>query len=654
MSEKKRRDKSIKKDRKNLSGAWIYLTVMAAFFIYSLASGADTSPWLVLSAGLIAGVFFFNRKVEVLPLPVQIICLLASPALIFMLTESYTHGLYQMWVGPVFFNIVIYYLIGAFLFTLLGSAKMAVRVHALVMAALGGFNYFVILFRSSPVVPWDIYSVRVAASVADNFRYTISVRALNVVLLFIALNAVCGKMTIRIKKKLVRAAVPAASLAAFLVICSYVQTDRAAERFTFDTTLFTPNVYYRNNGFLLSWIVNMRYLNIEKPAGYSAEAAEKAASSFKTETSQTEKTDIHDKPNIIVVMNEAFSDLSILGDYSTNKEVMPFIDSLKEDTQKGWYYSSVKGGNTANTEFEFLTGNSLYFLPVGSIAYQQYIHGTLPAMSSRLSGLGYTSIAMHPYYSKGWNRDKVYDDMGFDEKYFIDDFTDPEYLRLYISDQSTYDKIIERYEEKDKDERLFFFDVTMQNHGSYWRRYDNFTPDVKISGAFGTYLTSTEQYLSLIRRSDQAFKNLVDYFKGQDEKTIIIMFGDHQPADYVVDAVQDAGSDTLKDQQLRYKVPYVMWANYDIAEDRDDVTSANYLGVKLMKAAGLPLTGYETFLDRLSEQIPVITGNMAVDSSGVFHARGDKALADQLRQYSILEYNDIADAKNRISGFFDQ
>lgn len=88
--------------------------------------------------------------------------------------------------------------------------------------------------------------------------------------------------------------------------------------------------------------------------------------------------DLTKKPNIIVIMNEAFSDLAVLGDYTTNTEVMPFISSLSENTQKGWMYSSVKGGNTANTEFEFSTGLSMYFLPTGSIPYQQYIKSEVP------------------------------------------------------------------------------------------------------------------------------------------------------------------------------------------------------------------------------------------------------------------------------------
>jgi len=634
--------------------ALIYLVIMAAFLIYSLSSGADSSPWLVLSAAIIAAVFIFNMTVGRFAKIPAIILVIISPAAIFMLTELYTHDMDQMWRGPVFFNLLFYYLIFAVLLFICGRAGLALRIQAIVMACIGAANYFTILFRSIPIFPWDLYSLKVAGSVANNFRYTLSIRALNVVLLFIALNAVCGKLRLRISRKSLRLAGSAAGIAVFFLLCRGVQTDAAASQFKFDTTLFTAKIYYRDNGFLLSFIVNMRYLNIDKPGGYSVDAASGIAKEVSAENPDSGKSvDITKKPNIIVIMNEAFSDLSILGDYKTNTEVMPFIDSLSKNTIKGWYYSSVKGGNTANTELEFLTGSSLYWLPVGSIAYQQYIRSTLPAMSSRLSSLGYTSIAMHPYYSSGWNRDKVYDYMGFDEKYFINDFVDPEILRLYISDQATYNKIIDRYEAKDANERLFVFDVTMQNHGSYWRHYDNFTPDVSIIGGSGTYLSSTEQYLSLIKRSDQAFENLVDYFKDADEPTIILMFGDHQPADYVVDAVEDIKENDLQNQQLRYKVPYVMWANYDIQESTDDVTSANYLGVKLMEAAGIPLTDYQYFLKQLSAQVPVITANMAIDSSGTFHKRGDSALADILRQYSIMQYNDLADCKNRIESFFN-
>ena len=33
-------------------------------------------------------------------------------------------------------------------------------------------------------------------------------------------------------------------------------------------------------------------------------------------------------PTIIVIMNESFADLSVVGDFETNTQVTPFMDSL--------------------------------------------------------------------------------------------------------------------------------------------------------------------------------------------------------------------------------------------------------------------------------------------------------------------------------------
>ena len=162
----------------------------------------------------------------------------------------------------------------------------------------------------------------------------------------------------------------------------------------------------------------MKYLNVKVPDGYDEDAVEAIFDEYKDVDTGISKTPEDELPSIIVIMNEAFSDLSVLGDFVTNDDVIPFINSLEEDTIKGLLHVSVLGGNTANTEFEFLTGSTMAFLPAGSIPYQQYIDRETPNLTSQLADLGYKTTAIHPYYASGWRRNKVYPLFGFEKSVF--------------------------------------------------------------------------------------------------------------------------------------------------------------------------------------------------------------------------------------------
>ena len=633
----------------------IYLAVMLCILIYTLIMKDEKQGGYWIPALIVVSVFLFNLFVRSCKAPIQWFISLLCPAALFFIMEGYTHVLNKMHSGPVFLSLILFYLIFAILFLVTGNMKISIRIMAVLAIIASTANYFTLQFRSSPLLPWDLYSIGVAMSVMDNFKYSFTLRACNALMAFAAVFAVTRPVEIRFRKKRsrVRAAAAILLIAVVLVFCRGLQSEKTAQRFHFNIYLFNPVAMYRDNGFAVSFIMNLQYVRIEKPEGYSLQAAEQIRDEFTGgKNSESIPAVSEDRPNIIVVMNEAFSDLSVLGEFQTNTDYMPFFRSLSENAKKGWLYMSVKGGDTANSEFEFLTGSTLYWLPAGSVAYQQYIRTDLPSLADQLGKAGYRSIAMHPYYSSGWNRPKVYKLMHFDETYFYRDFKNPELIRNYISDRTTYEKIEQLYEEKDPSERLFIFDVTMQNHGSYYKAFDNFTPDVSVTGGKGAYLSSTEQYLSLIKRSDEAFQFLCDYFSVQKEKTIILMFGDHQPADYVVRCIQQISEDSLEGQQKRYMVPYVMWANYDIEESNGDITSPNYLAISLLEQAGIPLTGYQQYLKQLSEKIPVITQNAAMDNEGIFYERHSDKLKSVLDEYSILQYNNLADTKHRLEHFF--
>ena len=182
----------------------------------------------------------------------------------------------------------------------------------------------------------------------------------------------------------------------------------------------------------VTFAMDLKFVAVDKPDGYSRQKAKELLDSYVGTDDNTAITDKSDYPNIIVVMDEAFSDLSVLGGFDTNTDYMPFVHSLEkgnENTITGYLNTSVCGGNTADTEFEFLTGNTMAFLPNGSIPYQQYIKSRTPSLAGYLKSLGYATYAQHPYQASGWNRDKEYPLHGFDNLDFMEDYSDVSYVR---------------------------------------------------------------------------------------------------------------------------------------------------------------------------------------------------------------------------------
>ena len=253
-----------------------------------------------------------------------------------------------------------------------------------------------------------------------------------------------------------------------------------------------------------------------------------------------------------------------------------------------------------------------------------------------LKELGYETYGMHPYLASGWERDKVYPLLGFSHTKFIDDYRNRAYVRQYISDDSCMKEIIDTYEEKDADKPLFLFQVTMQNHGSYQDAHENFTPDITVEGASSYSLSA---YLSLIKKTDEALEELISYFSQEEEPVMVVFFGDHQPNDVVAEPVWQLNGKSYRslsgeDTFLRYQVPYLIWTNYDIQTERNADTSANYLGAKVLEAAGLKLPAYQKFLLELSESCPVVS------AAGILKETDAEI---DLEKYKKLQYYQLFD-----------
>ena len=580
------------------------------------------------------------------------------PIISFYLMEAFEHNaLAEVRQEAQWFNILIFELIAWTLYLLIGRMTTALRIELALALAFGLTNHYVMAFRSTPFVPWDLLSVRTAASVAQNYDFTPTPRMIVVTVLFVLLMvAVC------VLRKVPRIKLPirlGSAVLCGLALCLFVNT---LQQETFQNKhylypfLFTPAYMTKVNGMAVTFAMDLAYVAVDKPEGYSAEEAQKTLEQYgntdnvfaddeeNTNDAKNRGADANNKdlPNIIVIMDEAFSDLSVVGDLETNEDYMPFMHKMQQGadhTITGYAQVSVCGGNTANSEFEFLTGNTMSFLPSGSIPYQQYITKDTPSLASYLASLGYETYAQHPYYASGWNREKVYPLLGFEHLNFIDDYANKTYVRKYVSDDADMQHIIDTYENKEDGKPAFIFNVTMQNHGGYTDAFSDLSEDVHATNYNSEVL---DRYLSLIRLTDQSLEKLVDYFSNVDEKTVIVFFGDHQPSDTVAAQVQDSmllPGESVPDEQLRkrYQVPYLVWANYDIDGATQQNTSLNYLSAEVLKAAGVPTDAYQNFLLDLQKSYPVMSAAGRTDASD--------ADENMLNTYKKLQYYNLFETK---------
>ena len=541
--------------------------------------------------------------------------------------------------------VLVVYLLMLCITNRVGLSAILSHVFFMVLAFV---NYYVYLFRENEFIFADIRSIGTGLSVAGNYELELSPRGWQVLVVSFLFVVVASLFRIKFEKAIILRALSGLAAIYLCVIISGATTG-------INTETWEQKGSYRN-GYVLNFVLSARDSFVSEPESYDIEDVVELEKTY----SKNEKNPLGDtmtkEPTIIVVMSESFADLSVIGELETNQPLTPFMDSLYENTTKGYALSSVFGAKTPNSEWEFMTGGSMAFLPVGSVVYQQYLSDTPSSMVSTLKEEGYTCVAMHPYFETGWSRNLIYPKLGFDESYFIEHFNQSELVRKYISDEEMYSKIIDRYENRKVNENLFIMSISMQNHGGYATKYENFEQKYyKIGRSY----TDANQYFSLIRESDDALRDFVNYFASVDEPVEIVFFGDHQPSlnsnFYKLLNGKGLSGLTLKELEALYTVPFFIWTNYDTPEETVEITSLNFLSTMALQRAGIDLPPYNQFMADLMEVVPAINarGYYSLEKDRYLHV--EDALGEELewiRKYENLQYNGVFDKKHKSDIFF--
>lgn len=558
---------------------------------------------------------------------------LAAPYIIFRFFESIVNDFSTFLPKATWWNCIFIFSIQCLV---LGVTRKLWLTFLLTHSGVFAFyvaDLFVIRFRKTPILFSDVFSYRTALGVAGNYIYILTYQIMEAFYIMLALLWISLAVgDVKVERKVIRNAFfGVLFLIGGIGIYGMTRTDLLTD-LGYENMPFIPTRSSYENGLLLDDCINAKEAIIKKPEGYDINLVKDVMGRYE----ESAVTDAVRRPNIIVIMNESYTDMDYLETVEVSSDYNGFYKGLKENTVRGTLISSVLGGNTPNSEFEMLTGCSMAFLPVGTVTFQQTISEELPAIASNLSKLGYDTTALHLYNPEYWNRNRIYPLLGFRDFISLEncDSEMVEFLREYASDESHFNYLIDLYENKG-DTPMFAYCVTVQNHGGfYWGM-----KDVQVINGGSGY---ADEYVSLLKITDEEFAELIHYFEGVSEPTIICMFGDHQP--FLFDRFYDniwQGTD-YTDVEKRYmqaKVPFVIWANYDIDEREVGETSINYLGAMILQETGLPLSGYDRYLLELQKKVPVISAVGCVDANGNYVTDyRDSIYAKEIREYEYLQY----------------
>ncbi|EEK76556.1 hypothetical protein bcere0009_45470 [Bacillus cereus R309803] len=414
-----------------------------------------------------------------------------------------------------------------------------------------------------------------------------------------------------------------------------------------DIRAWNQTTNYQVNGFVIGFLSNLDTTVIEEPQGYSKENMQRIAKDIeKTYGGNIGGQKKVEKPNIIFIMSEAFWDPTKLTNLSFSEDPVPNLHHYIENFPGGQTIAPTFGGNTANTEFEALTGYSMSLLMPGSIPYQQAIPSQkeIPSIASELKKQGYYASAIHAFNRSFYKRDDVYKTLGFDHFNAEDTMKNTEVVGDNIGDLSMSKEIIDELNKRKQP--TFIHAVTMQNHFPY---KENMFGENKIEISGLTEEESKaelEAYTEGVRLSDEALQYLIEQLDDLERPTLVVFFGDHLPLLGTNKSIyKEAGyienEETVSERLAMAETPLLMYANFDLPNDNLGLVSPIYFSNLVFDYAGLNKSPYYQFLSEMHKEIPVLRDELKVNKDGE-EIDLTKKQKEMLEQYKMIQYDLLA------------
>ncbi|MGX7205150.1 sulfatase-like hydrolase/transferase [Enterococcus pingfangensis] len=531
-----------------------------------------------------------------------------------------------------FLGCLVLLILYGWLSSFLGSLKLGSIVYLLATIGIGSANSLKMNYRMEPIYPDDLKMIIEFGMIRD-------IVGLPLFLLFLLLIAAGAcvvffswKKSLKLGKKQqwIRIVGFVLTSSLLLYVGSFNQQANLLRKAYNKTALWIPysqKMNYYNTGFIGGFLYNLPVDAMEKPKNYSKAKVKEVVDEY-----QAEKESAAEKPNIVYVMSESFSDpqrlkgLEILGG-----DPLQDYRSVAEQTYSGQMLSQNYGGGTANIEFEALTGFSMaLFNAQMTTPYTMLVpeFDSFPSLVGTLKKRGYETTAIHPYNTSMYKRKDVYQTFGFDQ--FLDEKTMKYTAKLennpYISDESAYKEILAQLKDKTPQ---FLHLVTMQTHMPYEDKYADLPYIAK-----GDNSSADRSYLQDIAYSSEALKNFLEKLDKLPERTLVVFWGDHLPGIY---------SDTIQSANQGYRLhetEFLMYDNRHELTAQQVTTSPFYFAADLFQQGQLQMTGFQNLLVALQKELPAFEKGMYYQSGQWGkEARLNKAQEKIYQAYQLIQYD---------------
>lgn len=546
-------------------------------------------------------------------------------------------------VQKFFLGCFVLLLILLLLISVCGSFLTGSLLYSFAVAVLGFANYLKMAYREEPIYPDDlkmITEVGLLKEMAGTGPFFLILFFAAVVLGFAVYQFI---RSLKLRKKVQGLRIVCALLctASLAYISDFNNPDNLLRQAYNKTALWIPysqKMNYYNVGFVGGFLYNLNVEAMEKPEGYSEEAVNKIVSKYQKMADETNKSAEEEKPNIIYIMSESFSDPARLAGITVEGEPLKDYYAMANQTYSGLMLSQNYGGGTANIEFEALTSFSMEPLNAQmTTPYTMLVSNLdeLPSLVSVLKNRGYDATAIHPWNTSMYKRQDVYRIMGFDD--FLDQdtmkHTDTIDKNQYISDASAYQEIMDILEKGDQPQ--FVHLVTMQTHMPYARKYS--TIDYSATGNDNS--DALNNYLQDVAYSSEALKSFLEGLKDVERRTLVVFWGDHLPGIYSQEIQDKNQGSTLHETQF---LMYDSAGELAKKDTSDAVTSPFYYAPNLMSQTNQATTGFYELLLELEEAMPAFEKELYYNDKSNQWFQQAKLTNDQKKlyeEYQMIQYD---------------